>query len=306
MDRQLNVFLSALGTEQVSENSLKLDEMSGSEIARCMNSADKTVADIVGEATGSIGQAIDRIAPRMLAGGRLIYTGAGTSGRLGVLDASECPPTFGVEPTLVYGIIAGGDTALRNAVEGAEDNEAQGGADLEKLHINANDTVVAISASGYAPYCIGALKYAKKQGALTVSLSCNRGARLSTYADIAIETPTGAEMLAGSTRLKAGTATKMVLNMLSTGVMVRTGRVFGNLMVDMCVSNRKLKDRAVRILSRATGLSEADSEQRLTEAGGHVKTAIVMEKGGLSRKEAEDALSAAGGWVRRALREARA
>lgn len=305
MDSQLNEFFAGLSTEQVLEGSQTLDEMTGREIARCMNEADRAVTDAVALAMDSIGDAIEAIAPRLTRGGRLIYAGAGTSGRLGVLDASECPPTFGVEPTLVYGIIAGGDTALRSAVEGAEDNEQQGGEDLKALALTGHDAVVAISASGYAPYCIGALKYAREVGALAIALSCNKNARLSGYADIAIETPTGAEVLAGSTRLKAGTATKMVLNMLSTGVMVRTGRVFGNLMVDMCVSNRKLQGRAVRIVSRATGLSEEASEQELSEAGGRVKTAIVMEKGGLSREEAENALEQAGGWVRRALKEAK-
>lgn len=305
MDSQLNAFLAALGTEQVPEGDRTLDEMTGREIARCMNEADRAVTDAVALAMDSIGDAIEAIAPRLACGGRMIYAGAGTSGRLGVLDASECPPTFGVEPTLVYGIIAGGDTALRSAVEGAEDDERQGGEDLKALSLSPDDAVVAISASGYAPYCIGALQYAREVGALAVALSCNHNARLSRYADIAIETPTGAEVLAGSTRLKAGTATKMVLNMLSTGVMVRTGRVFGNLMVDMCVSNRKLLGRAVRIVGRATGLSEQASEQRLAEAGGRVKTAIVMEKGGLSREEAEQALEKAGGWVRRALKEAK-
>ena len=301
MDDQLNAFLAGLATEQVLPDSQTLDQMTGREIARLMNQADRAVANAVAQAVDSIGDAIEAIAQRLTRGGRLIYTGAGTSGRLGVLDASECPPTFSVAPDRVQGIIAGGDTALRNAVEGAEDSEPQGGEDLKALNLTQDDTVVAISASGYAPYCIGALKYAKSLGALAVSLSCNRGARISEYADIAIETPTGAEVLSGSTRLKAGTATKMVLNMLSTGAMVRTGRVFGNLMVDVSVSNRKLEKRAVRIVRYATGLSLEESEKRLQAAGGRVKTAIVMEKGNMSREEAEAALQSAGGWVRRAL-----
>lgn len=294
-------YLANLSTEQVMENSLRLDSMDGLEIARLMNQADREVALAVEQALPRIGQAIEEIALRIRGGGRLIYCGAGTSGRLGVLDASECPPTFGVSPSMVQGVIAGGDKALRHAIEGAEDNALMGKSDMENLQVSAKDAVVAISASGFAPYCIGALEKARELGALTLSICCNRGARLSAYADIAMEAPTGPEVLSGSTRLKAGTATKMMLNMLTTGIMVRTGRVYQSLMVDMNASNHKLKGRALRILQRATGLPEGEAEALLQSARGHVKTALVMHKAACGREEAIHALNKGDGWVSRAV-----
>lgn len=300
MDAQSAAYLARLSTEQINENSLRLDEMRSEEIARLMNLCDRAVLSAVEGAVPEIGRAIDAAAERMLQGGRLIYMGAGTSGRLGVLDASECPPTFGVSPELVAGVIAGGDRALRHAQEGAEDSEENARRDLAALHLRPLDTVCAISASGYAPYCVAALEEAKKAGALCLSVCCNKGARLSSHADIAIEAPTGAEVLAGSTRLKAGTATKMILNMLSTGVMARTGRVYQNLMVDVVSSNDKLKDRAARILMSAAGLPRDRAEQLLAEANGHVKTALVMHLTGEDREGAQARLRAAQGNVRRA------
>ena len=248
-------YLSELSTEQINAESTSLETMDGQEIAALMNRQDQGVVEAVAQAVPVIGRVIDEIAARFSRGGRLFYTGAGTSGRLGVLDASECPPTFGVPRTMVQGIIAGGDVALRYAVEGAEDNYAQGQEDLKQAAVSRNDVVVAISASGYAPYCVGSLDYARSVGALAVSLACNEHTELARHADLAIEAPTGPEVLMGSTRLKAGTATKMILNMLTTGAMVRTGKVVGNLMINLKPTNDKLRSRCIRILCELGGCS---------------------------------------------------
>ena len=292
-------YLSELSTEQINAESTSLETMDGQEIAALMNRQDQGVVEAVAQAVPVIGRVIDEIAARFSCGGRLFYTGAGTSGRLGVLDASECPPTFGVPRTMVQGIIAGGDVALRYAV----DNYAQGQEDLKQAAVSRNDVVVAISASGYAPYCVGSLDYARSVGALAVSLACNEHTELARHADLAIEAPTGPEVLMGSTRLKAGTATKMILNMLTTGAMVRTGRVYQNLMVDLCISNSKLSDRALRILRHATGVGEEDASRLLKQAGGSVKTAIVMQLGGVDADQARRALEETGGWVGPAIQK---
>ena len=231
--------------------------------------------------------------------------GAGTSGRLGVLDASECPPTFGVDGNLVVGLIAGGDRALRHAAENAEDKPELGENDLRAIGLTEKDCVVGISASGYAPYCVGALDYARSQGALTIAMSCNTGATLSQHADIAIEMPTGPEILSGSTRLKAGTATKMALNMISTLTMVQLGKVYGNLMVDMKPSNNKLKDRAIRIVQNALHIERPEAEALYEAAGQNVKTAIVMHETGAPADAARQALDAHQGFVRRAMQALR-
>ncbi len=295
-------YLASLATEQVDARTLALDSLTGPEIAALMNAMDAEIASAVQKAVPAIGEAIEAVAQRLSRGGRLLYMGAGTSGRLGVLDASECPPTFGVAPTLVQGIIAGGDHALRFAVEGAEDDADMAVNDLRAVALSAEDAVVSISASGYAPYCVSALDCAKAAGALAISLSCNIGAELSKHADIAIEIPTGNEALCGSTRLRAGTATKMALNMLSTGVMVRLGKVYQNLMVDMRATNAKLKDRAVRIVKQALRIEDrAQAEALLARADGNVKAAIVMHESGLSLPDAEKALDEANGWVKRAI-----
>ena len=286
-------YLSELSTEQINAESTSLETMDGQEIAALMNRQDQGVVEAVAQAVPVIGRVIDEIAARFSCGGRLFYTGAGTSGRLGVLDASECPPTFGVPRTMVQGIIAGGDVALRYAVEGAEDNYAQGQEDLKQAVVSRNDVVVAISASGYAPYCVGSLDYARSVGAL----ACNEHTELARHADLAIEAPTGPEVLMGSTRLKAGTATKMILNMLTTGAMVRTGRVYQNLMVDLCISNSKLSDRALRILRHATGVGEEDASRLLKQAG------IVMQLGGVDADQARRALEETGGWVGPAIQK---
>lgn len=296
-----NRYLAALSTEQVNASSAQLDTLSGEEIARLMNQQDHAVLSAVAQAVPVIGEVIEQTAARMKQGGRMLYVGAGTSGRLGVLDASECPPTFGVPSSLVQGIIAGGDHALRYAVEGAEDNYDMGAQDVRDAGIGAHDVVVAISASGFARYCIGALDQARSAGALAVSLTCNVGSTLSAHADLAIEAPTGAEVLMGSTRLKAGTATKLILNMLSTGAMVRCGRVYKNLMVDLRLSNVKLNDRALRIIGHATGADADEASRLLAQADGSVKTAIVMKLAGADAARAQALLDEADGWVSAAL-----
>ncbi len=291
----------SLSTEQVSEQSKNLDMLSPLEAARLMNRMDRQAAEAVEQALPQIAEAVERIADRIRAGGRLIYIGAGTSGRLGVLDASECPPTFGTDEGLVVGLIAGGDYALRHAVERAEDKPELAVEALKEIGLSGKDALVGISASGYAPYCVGGLDYARSLGALTIGLSCNRDAIQSRHAEIAIEMPTGAEILSGSTRLRAGTATKMALNMLTTLTMVRLGKVYGNLMVDMRPTNQKLQDRAVRIVQKALGIEDkAEAASLLESAGRDVKTAIVMRSCRVDREKALEALEKNEGFVRRA------
>ncbi len=290
-----------LSTEQVNELSRDLDILSPLEAARLMNRMDRQAADAVEQALPQIAEAVEKIADRMRAGGRLIYIGAGTSGRLGVLDASECPPTFGTDESMVIGLIAGGDHALRHAVERAEDKPELAVEALREIGFNEKDVLVGISASGYAPYCVGGLDYARSLGALTIGLSCNRDAIQSRHADIAIEMPTGAEILSGSTRLRAGTATKMALNMLTTLTMVQLGKVYGNLMVDMRPTNQKLQDRAVRIVQKALEIQDkAEAAALLESADRDVKTAIVMRSCQVDRLKAREALEKNGGFVRRA------
>ena len=296
--------LASLATEQVNAQSARLDELSALEIVTLMNTLDADVLKAVNAALPKIAEAIDGIVERMKRGGRLIYMGAGTSGRLGVLDASECPPTFGVSSELVQGIIAGGDGALRHAVEGAEDDKELGKNDLIARNVGEKDIVVGISASGYAPYCVGALEYANSVGALTVAMSCNCGANTSKVANIAIEAPTGPETLSGSTRLKAGTATKLMLNMLSTATMVKMGKVYRNLMVDVRATNVKLKDRSIRITMNATGLERSAAEELYQAAGGSIKAAIVMHETGVDCETAEKLLTEQDGYVRKAIKAA--
>jgi len=297
--------LEGLFTEQADARSRSLDTLSPLQLVELMNAFDREAAQAVLEAAPAVARAIEAVSGRMERGGRLFYIGAGTSGRLGVLDASECPPTFGVAPDLVQGIIAGGDLALRFAVEGAEDDPDAAQKDLAEKGFDEKDALVAISASGYAPYCIGGLKHARGIGALAVSIACNRGALMSEEADIAIEAPTGAEILSGSTRLKAGTATKMILNMLSTGVMVRLGKVYRNLMVDVRATNEKLKDRVVRIVMNATGLARERAEALLAACGQDPKTAIVMHETGRAADACRETLDACGGVVSRAIERIR-
>ena len=248
-----------------------------------------------------IAAAVDAITARIEAGGRLFYLGAGTSGRLGVLDASECPPSYNTPPELVQGIIAGGDVALRRSIERAEDNPSLGARDLEEHGFGAGDVLVGIAASGRTPYVLGGLEHARKLGALTIGLTCVPGSEVATAAEMAIVPSTGPEVVTGSTRMKAGTATKMVLNMLSTGALVRLGYVYGNLMVNVQPTNTKLADRAARIIATITGL-EYDAAATLLARAESVKTAVVMNKLGLSRGDAEARLAAAHGRLKEALR----
>jgi N-acetylmuramic acid 6-phosphate etherase len=295
--------LAALTTEARNPRTTNIDQLSTLEMLTVINEEDQTVPRAVATQLPAVAQAIDEIAARFDKGGHLYYIGAGTSGRLGVLDASECPPTFSVPPTLVQGLIAGGDSALRKSSEKSEDSREQGAADLLAAGFGkygAPDTLVGIAASGRTPYVIGAMEAAKKLGMLVVSLTCVEGSEMARVADIAIAPVTGPEVITGSTRLKAGTATKLVLNMLSNGVMIRTGAVYGNLMVNVQPTNDKLIDRAQRIIAEATGVDRATAAKLLTEAGS-VKVAIAMQKLSLDRNGAEAKLNAAEGSLARAL-----
>jgi N-acetylmuramic acid 6-phosphate etherase len=292
--------LATLPTEARNPATEHIDQLPTLDMLRIMNEEDAKVAAAVAAELPNIAKAVDAVADRFEQGGRLFYTGAGTSGRLGVLDASECPPTFSVPPTLVQGLIAGGDSTLRRSSEQSEDSPEQGAADLAAAGFTKQDTLVGIAASGRTPYVLGALAHARSLGALTISLTCVPNSQMSAAADIAIAPVTGPEILTGSTRLKAGTATKLVLNMLSTGVMIRTGAVYGNLMVNVQPSNAKLVDRAHRIISAATGVDQPTAE-RLLHEGGSVKTAIVMQKLSLTPEAAEAKLAAAKGKLAAAL-----
>ncbi|TDF95561.1 N-acetylmuramic acid 6-phosphate etherase [Paenibacillus piri] len=280
-------------TEQRNEKTANLDKLSVLEIIEVMNAEDQTVAVAVRQALPQIESAISGIVERMKLGGRLFYIGAGTSGRLGILDASECPPTFGVNRELVTGIIAGGEAAIMTAIENAEDDADAGAGDIEAV-ITAADVVVGIAASGNTPYVIGAIRRAREIGALTVSVSCNSGARLSEAAQYAIEVPVGPEIVTGSTRLKAGTATKMVLNMITTTAMIKLGKVYGNLMVNVQATNLKLRDRVVRIVQDATGADEAAAAAHVEQAEGDARLAILMIRFGIGKAQAQGALQQSG------------
>ncbi|UQE76165.1 N-acetylmuramic acid 6-phosphate etherase [Gordonia sp. PP30] len=293
--------LANLGTETRNPRTTALDAMSVTELLTVMNAEDRKVAEAVGEAIGEIAAAVDLVAAAFRNGGRLIYLGAGTSGRLGVLDAVECPPTFGTPPEQVVGLIAGGERAFVKAVEGAEDSAELAATELAGIGLNADDAVVGIAASGRTPYVIGGLDYARGVGASTISVACNRGAVVSGHADVAIEVDNGPEVLTGSTRLKAGTSQKLILNMISTASMVQVGKVYGNLMVDVMPTNEKLVARAQRIVAEATGCSAAEAAAAYDAAGGHAKTAIVMILAGVDAAAARRRLDDAGGFVRGAL-----
>jgi N-acetylmuramic acid 6-phosphate etherase len=268
--------LESLDTEKRNINTMNLDELSTVEIIAKINQEDKKIADCVEPAIAEIGKATDFAVGSIKSGGRLIYMGAGTSGRLGILDASECPPTYGVPFDMVIGIIAGGDKAIRKAVEGAEDSKELAVKDLKKIGFNEKDTLVGLAASGRTPYVIGGLEYARSIGAKTAAISCVQGAKISDMADAKIEVIVGAEAVTGSTRMKAGTAQKMVLNMISTTAMVKIGKVYQNLMVDVATTNEKLKVRALNIVSEATGIEKESSKKLLEDSGYDVKVAIVM------------------------------
>ncbi|KRK71063.1 N-acetylmuramic acid 6-phosphate etherase [Lacticaseibacillus nasuensis] len=293
--------LSSLTTETRNPKTMHLDTLSVAEFAQVMNAEDQTVPVSVSHALPAITAAITAITAQFNKGGRLFYTGAGTSGRLGVLDAAECVPTFGTDPEMVQGLIAGGMPAMTVAVEGAEDNAELGAQDLRDHQLTANDTVVGIAASGRTPYVIGGLDYAKSVGAVTISLACNANAAISAHAEIQIEVPVGPEVLTGSTRLKAGTAQKLVLNMLSTGAMVGLGKVYKNLMVDVKPTNEKLVARAKRIIQQATDCDAATAATNFEAAGHDVKLAIVMTLTGDSAAAAQQRLTAANGFIARAI-----
>ena len=297
----MNEDLGQLNTEAIDSRFSKIDTLSTVDLLKLFNDSDKSVAEEVAKVLPKVAEAITEITRRMESGGRLIYIGAGTSGRLGVLDASECIPTFSLQDGLVIGLIAGGDTALRTGIEGAEDVLEGSIEDLKKLSFSKKDSLVGIAASGRTPYVVGALQYAKEVGAGSIALSCNLNSELSKYADIAIEVDTGAEILAGSTRLKAGTAQKLVLNMISTVSMINLGKTYGNLMVDLQVSNIKLRDRAIRIIQAATSCDVERAQDALRESKDQVKVAIVMILLDSSAERALELLKASGSRVRAAL-----
>jgi N-acetylmuramic acid 6-phosphate etherase len=292
-----------LQTEARNPASTNLDELTPLQLVRLMNSEDACVIPAVASQAEAIARAIDIIADRLRAGGRLIYIGAGTSGRLGVLDATECPPTFSAPPGQVVGVIAGGTTALTQAVEGAEDRPELAEQDLAALQVSARDVLVGIATSGRTPYVLGAMSYGRTQGAYTIGLSCNPDSDLGPAVDLVITPVVGPEILSGSTRLKAGTATKLVLNMLSTGAMVRLGKTYGNLMVDLRASNSKLLARTNRIVRILTGLSAPEADALLQRSHGELKTALVVQQGSVTPEEARVRLQAAGGQVGRALEQ---
>ena len=293
--------LEDLLTEQPYPPSAALDSLSTEDMLVTINTADAEIARAVGREIPRIAHAVEAIAQALQRGGRLYYIGAGSSGRLGVLDAAECPPTFQVPPELVQGIIAGGPAALSRSTEASEDDPAAGARDLISAGFGANDVLVGIAASGRTPYVLGAMAKARELGAVTCGISCTHGSQLSAAVDFPIEPKPGPEVLTGSTRMRAGTATKMVLNMISTAVMVRLGNVYGNLMVNVQPSNGKLTERAQRIIEQAAGVSGPRAAELLEAAGRSVRTAIVMEKTHTSREDAETRLSRAGGRIREAL-----
>lgn len=290
-----------LTTEQNNPDSIAIDQMEPIEIARLMNLEDHKVLQAVDKVLPAIAQAIQTVTQRIENGGRLIYIGAGTSGRLGVLDASECPPTFNTPPSLVVGLIAGGQRALTTAIEGAEDNAQAGAEDLRGVNLSPSDVVCGIATSGRTPYVLGALTYARTIQAATIGVTCNEVSELSTVCDVLIAPVVGPEILSGSTRLKAGTATKLVLNMISTGTMIRIGKTYGNWMVDLRATNVKLKDRSIRIVSGITGLGRNESELLLAACDGEVKTAIVSHTLGISKQAAQERLLESSGRLRSAL-----
>ena len=295
--------LSVLVTESRNKETMGLDQMTPLEIVTVMNREDGKAVEAVEEVLPQIAQAIAWCTDSLKQKGRIIYIGAGTSGRLGVLDAVECPPTFGVSPDVVVGLMAGGSPAFVKAVEGAEDSQTMGEEDLKEIHLSPADIVIGLAASGRTPYVIYGLRYAKKIGCRTVAVSCNRDSEIGKEADLAIEPVPGPEVLTGSTRLKAGTAQKMVLNMISTGSMVGIGKVYQNLMVDVVQTNMKLITRAENIVMTATGCTREEARDSLEEAEGSVKLAITMILLQCGAKSAKTRLNRAGGYVRNAIQD---
>lgn len=301
MTNSHTVSLGGLTTEGRNPASLDLDKLSALEIVKLINAEDAKIARAVDLVAPAIARAIDVIAQRMADGGRLIYVGAGTSGRLGVLDAVECPPTFSTDPAQVVGLMAGGPAGLMLAVEGAEDSPEQGAQDLLEIELNDKDVVVGIAASGRTPYVIGALDYARSLGAYAIGFSCNEAAELNQHSDLSIAPVVGPEVLTGSTRMKAGTATKMVLNMLTTGAMVLMGKTYSNLMVDLRATNVKLLERSTRIVAELAQCDIQTAGDMLAETDGEVKTAVVAISRQLSASDARALLETVGGHLREAL-----
>lgn len=295
--------LGKLTTESRNENTMNIDKVSTFEMVKLINNEDKKVAEAIEKELPKVAEAIDGIVERMHKGGRLIYIGAGTSGRLGILDASECPPTYGVSEELVKGLIAGGTEAIFRAKEGAEDSKELAVEDLKAINITENDTVVGLAASGRTPYVIGGLEYANSIGVLTVSITCNADSEVSKTSKISIAPVVGAEVVTGSTRLKSGTAQKLVLNMLSTGTMIKLGKVFGNLMVDVKATNEKLVERAKRIVVQATGVTTDEAATMLDKTDFDVKLAIFMILSGLEINEAKAKLEKNKGYIAKALQD---
>jgi N-acetylmuramic acid 6-phosphate etherase len=299
--RTNEVDLSKLATEQQNPNTSNLDEMSALQIARAINREDQSVADAVEKALPQIAKAIELVAESLRTGGRLIYVGAGTSGRLGALDASEIPPTFGISPKLIQHVIAGGERALHSAVEDEEDSLNLGKKDIARRKPGKKDVIIGIAASGRTPYTIAALRYAKKKGANTIAVVCNHNSALEQASDLAIVIDVGPEVLSGSTRMKAGTAQKLVLNMISTGAMVRLGYAYGNLMVNVLPRNKKLRERSLTILEKATGVTRREASRALKASGWKLPVALVMLKTSASKEEAKKTLKSADGQVRKAI-----
>lgn len=294
--------LSSLMTEQINNRTENIDQFSTMEIIKLMNEEDRTVADAVQLVLPEIKVAIDSVYQSLKSGGRLFYIGAGTSGRLGVLDASECPPTFLTPPEMVQAIIAGGESAILTAVEGAEDSYEAGAKDLKQRKLESADVVIGLAASGRTPYVVGALKYARELGAETVALSCNLDSDISKYAKNKIEVLVGPEVLTGSTRLKAATAQKMILNMITTATMIKLGKVYGNLMIDLKASNGKLVERARNMVTTITNVNYDKAEEVLNITDQRVKPAIVMIEGNVSYEEASNLINEADGFVRKAIK----
>ncbi|RXZ02373.1 N-acetylmuramic acid 6-phosphate etherase [Fictibacillus sp. S7] len=295
--------INHLTTEKRNQNTLDIDEVSSLEVVRKINLEDKRVPEAIEKVLPEIASVVDQVVVAFRKGGRLIYTGAGTSGRLGILDASECPPTYGTPSEMVIGIIAGGDQAIHTAVEGAEDDGEAGKNDLLNLQLTENDVVVAIAASGRTPYAIGALKYANKVGAVSVALVCSQDSEMSRVAQHTIAAVVGPEVVTGSTRMKAGTAQKLVLNMISTASMIGIGKVYSNLMVDVQPSNKKLIQRAKNIVMEATGCRPEEAEKALSDHDGYAKAAILQVLTGCSPQEAKDLLEKHKGMLKKALQE---
>lgn len=293
--------IAKLNTEQRNPKTMNIDMMSTEEIITVINQEDTLVPNVIARQVPIISEVVDKVVVAFKQGGRLIYIGAGTSGRLGIIDASECPPTFGTDPSLVVGIIAGGKEAMTEAIEGVEDDKQQGQTDLEDISLTAKDIVVGIAASGRTPYTIGALEYAKKIGARTVSVVCSKDSEMEKISDYTVAAVVGPEVITGSTRMKAGTAQKLVLNMLSTASMIKMGKVYGNLMVDVQMTNEKLHNRAVNIVKMATGASDEEARAAIKEQNYHTKAAILQIITGLKGNEAKSLLEKHDGYLRDAI-----